>query len=245
MTDKQDEQQEQSPNIPLAKRVVLPYQGALPTSAVTVRKFFDLLEAQLSANELASHDIEYFLMNQNTNTLGAYAGFSQIELQVREEDLGEATRVLSEFQVNPLEVEPEDLTDPREPIGDPTGDGMLVMAAAYDNPRAVFDAAASLGAAGVESFLPSLVPRRDRPAGVGKRFVLRVRQNDLDQARAVLSEADADQANDDEPRCPRCGSYRIAQASRPWPGLGKFLFGESTSDTAQLECLRCHHRWPK
>lgn len=229
----------------MARRVVLPYQGAALTSAVTVKTFFNAMEAQLFANELAAHGIDYFLANQNANTfLGWYSGFTQVELQVRQQDLVPAKAVLARLQLaDPTDVETEDDSDPQAPIPDPDGNGMLVTAAAYEDPRSVYDAAATLGAARIESFLPTLVPRGDRPRGVGKRFVLRVRESDLARAHEALAEPDRESADDaDEPRCPRCGSWRVHVVPRPWPGLIKFLFRRGESPR-EIECLRCHHHW--
>lgn len=230
--------------IPLARRTVLPYQGILPTSAVTVRKFYDPFEAQLYANELAAHGIDYYLMNQNANVLGPYAGASPLELQVREQDVPETQAVLSRFHVNPAEVEPAEDSDPSKSIPDPVGAGLLVAAAAYDNPRGLFDAASTLGAARVECFLPLLVPRGERPAGEGNRFVLWVREADAERARETLAQADAERAAEDEPRCPKCGSYRVDLAPAPWPGLIRFLFGRRSDRPREMQCFRCRERWP-
>ena len=230
----------------MARRVVLPYHGPALSSAVTVKTFFNAMEAQLYANELAAHGIDYFLANQNANTfLGWYSGFTQVELQVRRQDANRAVEVLARLQLlDPSDVEPEDDTDPQAPIPDPDGQGMLVTLAAYDNPRSVYDAAAILGAARIESFLPALVVRGDRPRGAGKRFVLRVREADLALAHEALAEPDRESADDaDEPRCPRCGSWRVHALPRPWPGLIKFLFGGGAAGPRQVECLRCHHYW--
>jgi hypothetical protein len=241
MTDSPDDS---SGSIPLARRTVLPYQGVQATNAVTLRRFYDPFEAQLYANELAAHGIDYYLMNQNANVLGAWAGSSQVELQVREHDLPVAHAALAQFHVNPLEVEPAEDSDPSSPIPDPSGDGHLVSAAAYDNPRHLFDAASTLGAARIECFLPLLVPRGDRPAAEGNRFVLWVHEADAERARVSLAQADAERAEEDEPRCPKCGSYRVELAPAPWPGLVKFLFGRRSDVPRQMQCFRCRERWP-
>jgi hypothetical protein len=227
---------------PMASRAVLSYETPVPVGAVTVQKFHDAMEAQMCANELAAHGIQYALVNVNANVLGPYVGFSQVELQVRKQDLAEAQAVLSQAQVNPMEVEPEDDLDRQVPLPDPEGEGKLVMAAAFENSRDLFDAAVALGAVRIECFLPTLAPRGNRPAGHGKRFVLRVREDDLERASAALEEA-REQASDDEPCCPKCGSYRVRRASPPWPGLVKFILGMGPAAPRQLECLRCRHRW--
>ena len=238
-----DQPEKPSNSIPLARRTVLPYQGLLASNAVTVRRFYDSFEAQLYANGLAAQGIDYYLMNQNANVLGAWGGSSQVELQVREEDLPIAQQALAQFHVNPLEVEPAEDSDPSQPIPDPSGVGRLVSAAAYDNPRRAFDAASTLGAARVECFLPLLVPRGDRPPGEGNRFVLWVREADGERARHILAQADAEQAAGDEPRCPTCGSYRVELAPAPWPGIVNFLLGRRSEVPRQMQCFRCRGRW--
>jgi DNA-directed RNA polymerase subunit RPC12/RpoP len=162
-------------------------------------------------------------------------------LQVSEADAPAATELLARLQLDPSEVEPEHDADPDAPVADPTGPGMLTPAAAYDNPRYLFDAAASLGASHIESFLPSLVPRGDRPPGSGNRFVIRVREADLERARAILQGQDEPQEKA-EPRCPRCGSWRV-YLHPPKQGLVNFLLGRIPEQPQRLECLRCHHTW--
>ena len=234
--------EEQQPDpIPLASRVILPYQTAIHGGVVSVRKFYDAMEAQLYANELAAHGIRYHLLNQNTNTLGPYSAFSQVELQVSEEDAPRARELLARLQLDPSEVEPEHEADPDVPVPDPAGTGMLVPAAAYDNPRFLYDAATALGAAHIESFLPTLVARGDRPAGTGTRFVIRVREADLERARTIL-QAEGDPEENTEPRCPRCGSWRVYRHP-PKQGLVNFLLGRIPDQRPRLECLRCHHIW--
>lgn len=232
-----------SSGTPPVRKPVLPYQSSLPTSAVTIRKFRDVYEAQLYANELAGHGIDYYLMNQNTNdVLGAYAAFTMVELQVREQDVEQASAILANLEINPLDVEPAEAADPDQPLPDPAGNGTLVTAAVFDNPRSLFDAAATLGAARIESFLPALVARGDRPQGVGKRFILRVRQEDAQRASDLLQRAGKEEADEDEPRCPQCGSYRVLLVPQVRAKFIDFLLGRRTQEL--MECLRCHHQWP-
>jgi hypothetical protein len=221
--------------------LVLSYQTPMLTSAVTVRSCFDAIEAQLCGNVLAAQGIDYYIMNQNTNTLGPYAGFSRVEVQVREEDARRAAELLARFQADPLDVEPEEPGGADQVVSDPSGKGTLAVAAAYETARELFDAAATLGASRIDSYLPSLVPRGDRTRGSGKRFLLHVRDDDLERAKEVLAQSAPD--DDDEPCCPACGSWRVAPASRPWPGLVKFLLGSGNRGPEEMECLRCKHRW--
>jgi hypothetical protein len=224
------------------EKLVLAYQRAVLRAPVTVRKFFDVMEAQLFANELAAHAIKHSLLNQNAlNMLGWYSGFGQIELQVHEEDAVEADAILSRLNVNSDEVEPVDDGDPQAPIADSDGGGVLVAAGAYDQPRKLYDAAATLGAANIESFLPVLALRGTRPPGVGNRFVIRVREADVAEARELLERQLRD--HEDEPRCPQCGSWQTYLLPPPWRGLWNYLFSRTPKVSGELECLRCHHRW--
>jgi hypothetical protein len=237
------DQPDDSAEIPTARRAVLAYQRSLPTSAVTVRKCRDIYEAQIFANELAANGIDYYVMNQNTNDLlGTYVGFTYVELQVRKEEAEAASALLSKLSGNPLEVEPAEASNADQPIPDPAGEGILVSAAGFDNPRSLLDAAATLGAARVESFLPMLVVRGDGPAGVGDRFILRVREDDAEQAREILSKAAAEESDDEEPRCPTCGSYRVMAVPQFWKDVMRFLRGD-TDRSVQMQCLLCRHLW--
>ncbi|HSZ57034.1 MAG TPA: hypothetical protein VK797_15310, partial [Tepidisphaeraceae bacterium] len=157
-----------------------------------------------------------------------------------EGDAAVADELLSRLKIEPGELEPAEQGDANAPIPGSNGEGLLVAAAVYEDPRKLYDAAGLLGAAHVECFLPVLVPRGDRPKGTGARFVIRVREADLERARQVLA---ADREREDEPRCPKCGSWQTYLLPAPWPGLWNFLTGRATVDARQVECLRCHHRW--
>jgi hypothetical protein len=78
------------------------------TPAVKLRSFYSAIDAQIHANALADAGIAYNLLNGNTNTLGPYAGFSQVELQVQERDRGAAERVLKELESTAAIDEPDD-----------------------------------------------------------------------------------------------------------------------------------------
>ena len=238
------------PPIPLARRMVLPYQGFAASGAVTVRSCYDAFEAQLYGNQLAAHGIDYCLLNQNANVMGPYLGLTQVELQVRREDAPLANKILTALQIDPLLIEPEEYFDPAVPMRDLEGDGWLMTAAAFESAREMYDAAAVIGSAQIECFLPALVPRGDRPPGKGRRFALRVRAADLARARELILEAAADAERDDEPRCPKCGSWRVHELPPPWRGFGHFLLSSlfavvGSGGPRTFECLRCHHQWPE
>jgi len=231
---------------PVSNAPILSYQRYVNSPLVTVRTFYNAMDAQLYANELDAAGIDYTLTNQNANTLGAYSAFSQVELQVRQEDQAETESLLAQYHLEPGDVEPEhDDLDPSSPMSNPGGQGLLITVAAFETPREMYDAAAALGAAHVESFLPVLVPRGDRPKGAGKRFAVRVRDSDADSAREILAVNNAAEDEDeDQVRCPRCDSWRTYPAPGSWRGFFGLFVGKSPREPRLFECLRCHHRWP-
>jgi hypothetical protein len=231
------------PNDANAEPPILSYQRHAFSPLVTVRTFYSALDAQLYANELDAAGIRCTLANQNTNTLGPYSAFSQVELQVRQDEAEEARQLLSHLDLKSTDLEPEQDVDASSPLPGPSGEGLLIPVAAFDNPGAMFDAAAALGAARVECFLPVLVPRGDHPAGAGNRFVVRVRESEVDRAKDVLAREPDEADESDEPRCPRCGSWRTYPVPGPGGGFFALLLGREPKPSGEVECLRCHHRW--
>ena len=226
--------------IPFARKTVLPYQGYLRTSAVTVQTCANPVDAQLIAGELETAGIDAYVLNQNANALGPYSAFCPVEVQVKQQDAERAREALARSRFDPLDVEPAETATEMTPE---EGQPELVEAARFDQPRRLFEAAALLGASRIESFLPPLAPRGNRPKGSGPRYVLRVRETDLERAREVLEDAAAEEADEDDIRCPRCGSWRTYPMSRPFPGILPFLFGGARNEPREFECLRCRHRW--
>ncbi|HXE54802.1 MAG TPA: hypothetical protein VN541_17410, partial [Tepidisphaeraceae bacterium] len=55
-------------------------------------------------------------------------------------------------------------------------------------------------------------------------------------------EADQEHEDNAEPRCPRCGSWRV-YLHPPKQGLVNFILGRVPDQPPRLECLRCHHTW--
>jgi hypothetical protein len=91
----------------------------------------------------------------------------------------------------------------------------------------------------IKSYPPELVARGDRPAGHGKRFVLRVRKEDLPRAKKVLAEAAAE---DDDPRCPRCQSWQARQISpRLWAKFAMMIHLIPRQPEV-MECKMCGRR---
>jgi len=78
------------------------------TPVVILRTFYSAIDAQIHANALEDAGIAYNLLNGNTNTLGPYAAFSQVELQVQERDRGEAEQVLRDLEATATSDDPNE-----------------------------------------------------------------------------------------------------------------------------------------
>jgi hypothetical protein len=128
------------------------------------------------------------------------------------------------------------MSDGVPPPVDEQGNALAVIGM-YGSYREMSDAQTVLASARIRAFVPPMAPRGDRPAGVGKRFVLWVAETDLNRAKALL----ADEAQDDtgEPRCPKCGSWRILQPESLIGGLAALV---GLGHERQFECLACHYR---
>jgi hypothetical protein len=227
---------------------VLSYQtpGATGTM-VRVGSYANSEEAELRASALAEEGIPSQVFNANVNSLGIpYAGFADVELHVRQDDAQRAAELLArDAAADDLEPQDPSPTDP--PPTDEAGNPLnLVPLVAFDSVRLMRDAQTILSSARIRSYAPTLVPRGDRPPGQGARFILRVAADDLDRARHVLTEADADAASDDENqgRCPRCRSWRVYPVSQFWKGLAAMV-GMGPEPQPLMECLACKYIGPK
>ena len=184
------------------------------------------------------------------STLSLYAGgWTSVELHVRKEDAARAAAVLARY-ADDSDLEPaEDWQDAPPPLDDAGRPIALAAAAAYEGARRMRDAATVLAAARVQFYLPMLAPRGDRPKGEGARFVLRVAEEDLERARAVLENAEEEAGHEDEPRCPRCSAWRVhpVRSGGLLRGIGQAL-GLSKPlpfEGEGFECLACHHQGPR
>jgi hypothetical protein len=218
---------------------------AAPGRTVTAATCANAAEAELVANELAAAGIPAQVIDQHTEMLGPYVGGASVKVVVLEADAARAAEVLRHSTSDELEPAEEPADAP--PLLDEDGGPLRPEEAArFDSPRLLRDAATTLAAARIRAFLPTLVPRGDRPPGVGKRFILRVREEDLDRARKVLAEAEEEAADEGEPRCPKCRSWRVYKIGAGfWKGLrAVFGLGCKQDRVEGFECLACGHRGP-
>jgi hypothetical protein len=208
---------------------------------LTVASCADAGEAELVCGELRSAGVPAVALNQHTAALGPYAGGSHVEVRVPAEDRDRAAEVMARLP-DRADVEPE----PEPPDGsadfatDDTGARVaLAVVATYATSRQMLEAAAALGSARVRAYLPNLIPRDPAREGPPPAFRVRVAQDDLRRAEAVLGELD----DPDEPRCPQCASWRV----HPQGGsllswiVGLFGGGGVADGVKRMECLQCGH----
>ena len=169
-----------------------------------------------------------------------------LRLMVHDEDVADARRA----------IEPaDDKLSSLEPMAALAGDGPIdyvdekgktirfVAIGRYDTAAEMMEKFHVLLNARVGAIRPLLWPRGSKFAASAEgrpgRFVLRVREDDVDAAREAFI-ADVQPQADTEPRCPKCRSWHVDD-SRPtgWLLIG-VLRGRPPSE-ARCTCLRCGH----
>jgi hypothetical protein len=118
----------------------------------------------------------------------------------------------------------------------------------FDTAREMYDCAATLGSVRIEPILPNLVRRPEDAAPSGRKFVVRVLEEDLGRAKRILAEAKDESEDEDEPRCPACASWHVGKrvdglfaTLARWFGAGRSA--ADPSPPGKWECYRCHHRF--
>jgi hypothetical protein len=223
---------ESSPN---SSRVAWGRGGPIPPGWVKVVTYGSATEAELYSGILAAQGINSQVFGANTNAVDWFwQGFNDVDLLVQEGEVEQAKDLLSKAPGDGLEPAEEPKGAP--PAADEAGNSLLPVGA-FENIRRMRDAQAVLASARIDAYGPRLVLRGDRAAGVGKRFILRVAEKDLESARSVLAEeADEDR---DEPRCPKCGSWSVIPRNVVLGGLAKMM---GLNELAQFECSSCNYR---
>jgi hypothetical protein len=250
-------------NEPPSPAPVLAYQSPRSGKGVTVAWCADAMEAELLCNELQANGVPAVTANEHiVSALQGYVGFVRVEVQVAVEDRDRAAAVLARLPGR-NDVEPAD--EPADGSADFTTDDSgarlpLAVVAEYDTAQEMLEASAALGSARVQTFLPDLMPKRPRPApGQGPtpgdaddadrpppRFRVRVLEEELPRAQRVLQESDGDEdsGDEDDPRCPKCASWRVHGAT---PGvvssIVRLFTGGGRSRGKTWQCLRCKFKW--
>jgi len=207
---------------------------SIPPGWVQLSTFGIADDAELCHAILGAAGIESQVFGANTNYLTWFwQGFADVDLIVREADLQKAKEILA--QPDYRELEP--MEEPAGELKDEKGRRLEVVAA-FDNAVDLRDARTVLDSARIRAYAPRLVLRGDRPAGTGDRFVLRVAENDVEKAQALLDQEAEDDA--DQPRCPKCGSWR-ARPVKNFVGEIAGAFGLG-GKPREMECGACKYR---
>jgi hypothetical protein len=192
-------------------------------------------EAELRAAVLNAEGIRTEIFGANINAVDwLWQVFNRVDLWVPRADAQRAGEILARTARDDLEpaAAAEGTAEPVDERG-----VALLPVGAYENVHDLLDAQTVLASAGFRAFAPPMAPRGDRPAGVGKRFVLRVPVGEVEQAKAMLAEEASEDR--DDPRCPKCGSWRV-YIPEALLGNAAHLVGLGQGPIA--ECLACHHR---
>lgn len=242
---------------------VLPYHGPAPElrgpvltyatpgagAAVVVARCAYVGEAEMIGAVLDGHGIPYSVLSGNFNSMN-YGMLTPVEVQVPEERAEEAVRLIAHHQgfmddeMEPLEDGPA-MATPVDADGNPV---QLVVAAAFETPRGMRDAATILASARVPFYLTPLAPRGDRPRGRGARFAVRVAEDDLVRAECALhpssEDDDAEDEEEHELRCPKCGAYRVFKYGAGCLATLASLVGYRPQAERHpvCECLACGHK---
>jgi hypothetical protein len=219
----------------------LGYQAPRSGKSVRIAGCANVGEAELICGELGAAGVPAVTVNQYTANLGPYAGGSQVEVHVAVEDAEHAAEVLARLP-GPKDLEP--LPEPPDGSADfATDDGItvpLAVVAELMTAQEMMDASATLGSARVRTYLPALAPRRKGAEGPPPVFRVRVAEEDLSRARAVLAEVE----DVEEPRCPRCAAWRVQRQGTWLSWLLDFFRPEGVAQGVQaFVCLRCGERF--
>jgi hypothetical protein len=195
---------------------------------------------------LEAEGIESHVFNENTQALGMhFSGFTQAQIHVPSRDATRAAAIVRQLIDDPDAVEPAD----EDPLLPPTRgeDGAeLVVVGRYDHPRSLQEAAAVLGSARINPYLPRLLARGERPVGTGDRFLLRAEADDADRARSLLEdareEAEEDARERNLVRCPKCNRLTGERIPRLWQVMVA-LVTLRAFPKPEAHCGPCRHRW--
>jgi len=209
--------------------------GPIPAGWVKLVTCGTANEAELYAAVLGAEGIQTQVFGANTNAVNWFwQVFNDVDLIVQEADFARATEVLSRASID--DVEPAEEQAGASPPVDEQGRA-LVPVAAFDNTMDLRDAQTVLASKRIAVYAPRLILRGNRPVGRGKRFILRVAEEDLETSRSLLAEEAADDR--DQPRCPRCGSWSVIPRKRFLVALAGVV---GLGGPGEFECHSCHYR---
>jgi len=210
--------------------------AAPPDGWVKLALYGTAMEAEFHAAILGNEGIATKILGANLNTVDWFwERFNRVEMFVPRADVQRAIQILANAPHDELEPVAGGENDP--PPADKDGKP-LVRLAAYETLSELRDAQTTLGSARISTLAPPLAPRGDKPPGKGKRFILWVAENDLQSAKSVLADEAAE--DNDQPRCPQCGSWRVHEISGLLSSLAQLAGYDSRPQEA--ECAACRFR---
>ena len=224
---------------PVESAPVLQYARPMdpePTREVTIARVATGAEAEMISGQLGAAGIPSHIQDRNVEVLGPYAAGSSVKVVVMAGDFDWATEVLRD-EVEPAGESNRPLDDAGQPV-------VLAEVASFDQPRLLRQAAATLAAAHISTYLPTLIPRSQSTPGEGKRFVLRVEADELERAHSLLEERDEDGDDGPEPHCPKCHAWRVHKNTSMLEEIIRF-FGLGRGRPYEYECLNCRHHGPE
>jgi hypothetical protein len=223
---------------------VLGYQGPRSGKTARVATCADAAEGHVLAGELAGYGIPAAVLNENTSALGAWGGNAVVKVEVALEDAERAFEIINRLRSGD-DLEPDEDPDDGS-AGFATDEhgrcDPLAVVAEYDTAREMYDCAATLGSVRIEAFLPNVVRRPEGAVPSGRKFVVRVLEEDLGRAQRILGEAQSEAEEDDEPRCSACGSWHVGnRVNGLLARMARWLGGrnDSPDPPGQWQCYRC------
>jgi hypothetical protein len=235
--------------LPAAAPPVLGYQAPRSSKTARVATCADAGEGQVLVGELAGYGIPAAIINEHTSALGPWGGNAVVKVEVPLEDADRAAEIVNRLRsgddLEPEDEPPEGRVDaPTDEHGQPQP---LAVVAEYDTAREMYDCAATLGSARVAPFMPNVVRRPEGAAPSRRKFVVRVPEEDLERARRVLADAKAESEDDDDPRCPACGSWHVGRRVEGlFATVARWLVGGRDGEPdppGQWQCYRCRAKF--
>jgi hypothetical protein len=170
----------------------------------------------------------------------------QVEVPWEEEE--RAAEIINRLRSG-VDLEPE--ADPADGSAEFTVDESgrrqpLAAVAEFDTAREMYDCAATLGSVRVIPILPNVVRRPDGASPSGRKFVVRVLEEESGRARRVLAEALREAEEEDEPRCPACGSWHVGNRVDGLFATVARWFGArraSSDPPGKWQCYRCGNKF--
>ncbi len=224
---------------PASRAHALTYSTLASDQWVVAGRYGAHTTAEMHAALLRSEQIPARVEGANVNALGMhFSGFTDVKVMVLENDAERAAAALARLDLD--QMEPAEDAAALDDSGEPLP---IVTVAAFESARGMSEAETLMVSVGIRAYPTPLVPRGNRPPGEGKRFILRAHEDDAERARSILEESEEEAREQNEPRCPKCRSWRVYPVSQLFRGVAA-VFGLAPKPEPLTDCLACHYRGP-